>query len=282
MKKQGLPKSTSRSTRVPVTRAQRDASGYTARGVNDDLTAALVEDIHRRALLRASMLSQLERMITLADRILRMSQPPKPGKIGVRWWIPRGGRSSLNTGSTKLGGRSLIKVYDPSRLRRPYLVQWLPVKRGRGRWRAEPLAQVRATLIHRDRSSKVNFDVTVAVARLAADLIKVYTYHLNRFLEWRGPAIDEAGFLMRQDETLAKLASLHSDAVANLLNAGYAVDPATRGLLELWEDGQDILPDDAVDEADQPSPAPDVPLGADSDEGDEGDEAVEPEPLPWA
>ena len=225
-------------------RALRVMAGSASAGVNRALRADLERSFLDRFRQRSDDLDRLERLICLVDRVLRITQPPKSGKIGIRWWIRSGpAQTRLNE------GHDVPVALDLSRMRHPVLVRWLRSDRIQGRWRAVPLKQVRATLINREGTSAINHAVTVDLARLGSDLIKVYESRWLKMVAWHGQPVDVAGWALKLDGVLAKIEGLHARAVINLLNEGYDVDERSRQIVSLWEAGEDVLPDVAVDAA---------------------------------
>ena len=85
-------------------------AGFVDRAVNEEVLGRAEERVVTVLRERYGQLRRLEQLITHVDRVLRVSQPPKDGKIGVRWW--------------RMGGR-------PYRM--PVLVRWK--QQINGRWR---------------------------------------------------------------------------------------------------------------------------------------------------
>lgn len=220
----------------------RIMAGFVSEGVNRRARADLERAFVERLRQRLEMLDRLERLICLVDRVLRITQPPKSGKIGIRWWL-LSGRGAAHAHLIEVHDRT-PGMADLSRMRHPVLVKWLRSDRIQGRWRAVPLKQVRATLIDRNGTSGINHAVTVDLARLGSDLIKVYESHWSRMVGWYGQPVDAAGFALRLEGALARIEGLHGRAVGNLLNAGYDVDDRSRQIVSRWEAGEDVLPED--------------------------------------
>lgn len=158
----------------------------------------------------AGQLAEIENLLVLVDRSLRVSQPPVPGKIGIRWWRTRS--------------------HDD--LRWPVLVTWHPIGR---QWRARPLAQVRRDRINRKGSAELCADETYDLARSAALLIREYTTirkrmqaSLRHLIACRSSASSTVGQLR------AVILYSHEQTVLKLLNEGYEVDARTASLPETY------------------------------------------------
>ncbi len=116
--------STNGSTNPP------ELAGFVDRAVNE-VAIGRAERLALAALAeRYAHLRRLERLISLVDRVLRVSQPPKDGKIGVRWW--------------RLGGR-------PNRM--PVLVRWK--QQINGRWRGVAIRSLNAAVYDDSGTSSV-------------------------------------------------------------------------------------------------------------------------------
>ena len=185
-----------------------ELSGFVDRAVNEveigrserAAVAALVE--------RYAQLRRLERVISLVDRVLRVSQPPKDGKIGVRWWI--------------LGGRVG---------RMPVLVRWR--QQINGRWRGVEIRSLNAAVFTDSGTSKINYAETVALAKLARELI-VEHKKLSRDLGLGQAARLRAVQVLtvRHGGWLQSLIGLHHRVVKNLERSGYDVDRETREMMD--------------------------------------------------
>jgi len=173
----------------------------------------LAHEAARQALVAAERLRVLEERLVLVDRMLRVSQPPVPGKLGVRWWSRRG-----------------HDLY-----RRPVLVSWHPLRNGR--WRSRAVAQVRRDRISRDGTAAMNAEMTYHLALAASRLIKAYS-ELARDLAKGGRELNKAhartDALLRS--TNATLRVSHRSVTKKLEAAGYEIDRATMTLL----DGHDL------------------------------------------
>lgn len=96
-------------------------AGFVDRAVNEAEIGCSQQMAVAALAERYAQLRRLERLISLVDRVLRVSQPPKDGKIGVRWW--------------KLGGRAS---------RMPVLVRWK--QQINGRWRGVAIRSLNAAV----------------------------------------------------------------------------------------------------------------------------------------
>jgi hypothetical protein len=163
--------------------------------------AAMVRGMQER-------LSQLEQAIVRVDRLLRVSQPPKPGKLGVRWWV--------------VNGRD--------RMRHPTLVRWSQMKSGR--WRSTRVVQIRQYDIDRSGTSSLNAGDTLKLARLAVRLIKGYESWVARL---RKMEIElnkgDAELRLEIEDAHGQMRLSHRRITTNLLNAGYVVDATTMDLV---------------------------------------------------
>lgn len=157
-----------------------------------------------------AMLIQVERLIVFTDRALRIAQPPINGKIGIRWWRPRGGNV----------------------MRMPVLVTW---HRHRGkRWRARELAQVRRDRITREGTAALCADHAYTLARTAVRLIACYksmVVELERVLRQATRAAAGFGKINLLE---AQVIHEHQAVVDALTRAGYEVDAKTRGLADKY------------------------------------------------
>ena len=171
--------------------------------------AVLMERVDRSATPAdlVSQMQRMERLLTLMDRLLRVSQPPKLGKIGLRWW--------------KLSGHDATRT--------PVLVTWTRLRSGG--WKARPLKQVRRDRINREGASALCADETYVLAMAATALIREYmrvrsdlfevTRRLNRVHDHAAHTLDDME---------AKARAAHMIVTKKLLKAGYDVDDATMTL----------------------------------------------------
>lgn len=158
----------------------------------------------------AGQLAEIENLLILIDRSLRVSQPPVPGKIGIRWWRTRS--------------------HDD--LRWPVLVTWHPVGR---RWRCRPLGQVRRDRINRKGSSALCADETYDLARSAALLIREYTLIRKRMQAGLRHLIAcRSNATTAVSQQRAVILYSHEQTVQKLLNEGYEVDRQTASLPETY------------------------------------------------
>lgn len=189
-------------------KAQLEGAGHGNAAVLAE--AARMGGLHLAGL--ADAVRQVEGLLQLVDRALRVSQPPVPGKIGVRWW--------------RLRGRDAMRM--------PVLVTWHPVHGGR-RWRARLLKQVRRDRINRKGSAELCADETYDLARAAFQLIREYgrlrtelTGELRRLKASHESTTDGLG------QIRSMVLFSHAATVKKLLNAGYEVDQATVDLPETY------------------------------------------------
>lgn len=187
---------------------------------NDLLSGKTIENTaqmgERGALVRrmadeiVSELVRLERLIILADRTLRVSQPPIEGKLGVRWWLQSG----------------------KSEVRMPELVTYHKNKAGQTSGR-------RVRRLHRDRIARTGTaalcaDDTFTLAQAAGMMRKEY--------EWLKQTLDNVLRLApsvskRRDRISnieAAVVEAHTHVVDTLIAAGYEVDKETRELAEKY------------------------------------------------
>lgn len=163
----------------------------------------------REAEAAARRLGEIEDRLVLLDRMLRVSQPPMPGKLGLRWWVVRGGA--------------------PYRM--PVLVSWHRLRSGR--WRARKLAQVRRDRLNRVGTATMNLEATYQLALAANRLIKSYV-ELAAGLAKGGRDLNRCHAKtdeLLNDATMVLRAS-HRGVVRNLLLAGYEVDRDVMGMLD--------------------------------------------------
>lgn len=199
-----------------------DDGGLTSSGSDDleladtralELSGEVVLDgdageTRRKGLVQAAerltqLLERTERALVLTDRVLRISQPPIRGKIGIRWWRRSG------------------KEAD----RFPVLVTWQKARNGR--WRAKPLRKVRDDRISRVGSSGLCADNTYRLAATAAKLIR-YHATLRRHLTATLVKLRRAGAQYRTvDAAESAIVAEHRRVVAKLQGAGYTVDDKT-------------------------------------------------------
>lgn len=157
----------------------------------------------------AARLVLLEERLILLDRMLRVSQPPIIGKLGVRWWQRRGN--------------------DP--YRKPVLVSWHRLRNGR--WRARPVSQVRRDRISREGTAAMNAEATYWLALSASRLIKAYGA-LAAGLSKGGRDLDKCHAKTERVllDANAMLRVGHMTVMRNLRAAGYEVDRYVMNLLE--------------------------------------------------
>ncbi len=183
-------------------------SGFVDRAVNE----AEIGRSERLALKslteRYAQLRRLERLISLVDRVLRVSQPPKDGKIGVRWW--------------RLGGRAN---------RMPVLVRWK--QQINGRWRGVAILSLNAAVFTDSGTSRINYAETVVLARLARDLIAEYKKLMVDLGFGQAARLRAVQVLtVRHGVWLQSLIGLHHRVVKNLERNGYEVDRETRAMMD--------------------------------------------------
>ena len=205
-----------------MTRVQRDVSGEVVDELevlnaarsgdgleNDVVFARRAQAVATATAAVVARLDELERLLILIDRVLRVSQPPIIGKIGLRWWLRNGS----------------------DEIRHPVLVTWVRLRNGR--WRSKRLPQVRRDRISKEGTSGMNHEETYHLALLASRLIKVYDglvaqlgmsiTALNRSHDKTGDSVKKAGMLIRV---------AHKQVMTKLLNAGYEVDKDTMSLVD--------------------------------------------------
>lgn len=167
------------------------------------------QDVVVRARAIVEALVRIEELLVLTDRVLRVTQPPMPGKLGIRWWLTR----------------SDVPV------RFPVLVSWQRLTSGR--WRSKRVPQVRRDRLNRQGSAALNVEETYLVALMANRLIKSYTDLLSR-LHAGAAGLNKAYWQTVKlfPDTEATLRLCHKDAVQKLLNAGYELDVDALELIE--------------------------------------------------
>jgi hypothetical protein len=176
---------------------------------NRERFLTLAHEAARGAMAMADRLQAMEERLVLVDRMLRVSQPPKPGKLGVRWWRANG----------------------KDTYRRPVLVRWERLRNGR--WRSSAVAQVRRDRISREGTAAINAEWTYQLALSASRLIKGYTdtvaalakggRDLNRWHAKTDALLGDATTTLRVS---------HRGVILNLEREGYDVDEATMTLLD--------------------------------------------------
>lgn len=158
-----------------------------------------------------ALLTQMERAIVLVDRELRVSQPPRQGKLGVRWWRPSAGR-----------------------MRMPVLVEWWRARGVKGRWRARRVAQVRRDRILSDGSSGLCAENTYQLALVATRLIREYADLVSelRAIEARLARLAKRFTLVRSLE--GRVMAEHREIIRKLDGAGYDIDASIRALPDAY------------------------------------------------
>lgn len=147
------------------------------------------------------------RAIDFGDQILRMTQPPVNGKIGVQWWLPRGG--------------AVVRL--------PVLIRWHVLRSGR--WRARAIQRLRRDAIRSKGTSSVCADETYDVAVAVQETIAVYRALLTHMSQFpTRTRTRHAGSSIALERLESSLRLNHSFAVNKLLNAGYNLDANFRDL----------------------------------------------------
>lgn len=183
-------------------------AGFVDRAVNEAEIGRAERLAVKSLTERYAQLRRLERLISLVDRVLRVSQPPKDGKIGVRWW--------------KLGGRTN---------RMPVLVRWK--RQVNGRWRGVAILALNAAVFTDSGTSKINYGETVALAKLARDLIAEHKKLAGDLGVGQAARLRTVQVLtVRHGGWLQSLIGLHHRVVKNLEHSGYDVDLETRALMD--------------------------------------------------
>lgn len=163
----------------------------------------------REAEAGATRLAVMEERLVLIDRMLRISQPPMPGKLGLRWWS--------------------VRKTTPYRV--PVLVSWHPLRSGR--WRARRLAQVRRDRLNRVGTATMNLESTYQLALAASRLIKAYG-ELASALTKGGRDLNRCH--VKTDALVVKANAIlrvtHMSVTDNLLSAGYEVDRDAMRMLD--------------------------------------------------
>lgn len=202
-----------RSVEVPqkpdLRREQLGGIGLENRAYFTALAAAAA----REAQAGAARLTVMEERLVLIDRMLRISQPPMLGKLGLRWWV--------------------VSANTPYRV--PVLVSWHRLRNGR--WRARKLAQVRRDRLNRVGTARMNVEATYQLALAASRLIKAYG-ELARALAKGGRDLNRCHVKTDAAVTVANamLRMTHMSVTDNLLAAGYEVDRDAMRML----DGVDV------------------------------------------
>lgn len=194
---------------APVGDAERDlADELSGKSLDNSERVSETGEVAKKAVDElVALLVQIERAIVLVDRELRISQPPRQGKLGVRWW--------------RNGGREM---------RMPVLIAWWRAQGRNGRWRARRVAQVRRDRIPTDGSSGLCAENTYKLALLATRLIREYEgltadlRAIQRQLERRAQRFALVRSL--EDHVVAE----HLDIIKKLDGAGYDVDARVRAL----------------------------------------------------
>lgn len=194
---------------------ERDARREQLSGVgleNRAYFTGLATTAAREAEAAAQRLGQIEDRLVLLDRMLRVSQPPMPGKLGLRWWN--------------------VRTTTPYRV--PVLVSWHRLRSGR--WRARKLAQVRRDRLNRVGTATMNLEETYQLALAASRLIKAYV-ELASALAKGGRNLNKCH--VKTDDlptmTNATLRVDHRAVTGKLLAAGYEIDRDAMRLLEGYD-----------------------------------------------
>lgn len=185
-----------------------ELAGFVDRAVNEAEIGRAERLAVKSLTERYAQLRRLERLISLVDRVLRVSQPPKDGKIGVRWW--------------KLGGRAS---------RMPVLVRWK--QQINGRWRGVAIRSLNAAVFTDSGTSKINYTETVALAKLARDLIAEHKRLMGGLGLGQAARLRAVQVLtVRHGGWLQSVIGLHHRVVKNLERNGYDVDRETREMMD--------------------------------------------------
>jgi len=186
--------------RKPDKEAQLRRAGRSA--INESLYDELLAEIAALAQKTQS----LEREVALAGEVMRIAQPPRPGKVDVRWW--------------KVARKKLVQ---------PVLVRW---NKHRARWRAVPWSYRKAGL-QRDGTSALNVEAMEAITPLVVQSIaqiKERHQQIERFIrEARRVNVELA---MLRGDLNATLEFHHRRIVARLVERGYTVEEKYRGDLD--------------------------------------------------
>lgn len=163
----------------------------------------LGQEIAREAQTLCQKLADLEDLIALQGELLRISQPPMPGKYDIRWWRLRGWLKPV-----------LVKWIKPDAHGR---LQVQKVQRQRYRRSDHGFA------LNAQITSDILDDYNTAQARLSTVREQV-ARSLSR-IEAAGRGIDLLNSGLQD-----KMESYRQRIVENLLNAGYAVEEKYRSL----------------------------------------------------
>jgi hypothetical protein len=155
------------------------------------------------------VLERYERLLVLADQVLRVSQPPTPGKIGIRWWLLRGG--------------DVLRV--------PVVVRWFKVRGGR--WRGVKVEQIRRDRLIKEGAAALNHETTYHLGLMANRLIRSYqdgVSQLYDLVDGLNKSYRDHRRVLTEAELLIRAS--HAQVTRRLVREGYTVDDRTMGLVD--------------------------------------------------
>lgn len=171
--------------------------------------SAINESLYEKLLDAVNSLAHetraFDREIALAGEVLRIAQPPKPGKIDIRWW--------------KVDRKDLVQ---------PVLVRWNKL---RARWIVRPWS-FRKTGVSRDGTSALNADAVERIGPLVVQAISMVKERHAQIEKIIREAQRETNVLMLHRSNLHSLLELElAGIVARLLEKGYVVESKYRNRL---------------------------------------------------
>jgi hypothetical protein len=161
-----------------------------------------------RAGALVAALGELESLLVLTNEVLKVSQPPINNKLGVQWWIPRGG----------------------ALWRDPFLVKWRQLRTGR--WRAYEVKHLHPNMVRREGNSKYGAEATLDLARMTVRLIAAYKEIRGVLLAIAGRARVPTKLTALLAEARFAVSADHEDVMNALIAAGYEIDAKTMTLTQ--------------------------------------------------
>lgn len=154
-------------------------------------------------------LGQVERLLSLTNEVLKVTQPPINGKLGVQWW-QENGRNPW---------------------RDPVLVKWM--RRRNGKKQAVRIKHLHPRLVRTAGTSKYGAEETLDLARMAVRLIAAYKEVRSDLLALcRLAARRRRAVVELLVEAPAAIAVNHEIVMEHLIAAGYDIDAKTMKLTQ--------------------------------------------------
>lgn len=173
----------------------RSASGRTA-ALNDKPLNEISREAEESLDQLMEAIRETESLIDAIREALTVSQPPRNGMLGLRWWV------NVST----------------SRLMNPVLVRWIR-RPGRKAW-PEPVKRI---TVSREGTAALNADHTERLAQMAKSLIELRRDLLDRVRRVIQLRHYLNGVFLRLTNERVIVESIRQDCLRRLVEAGYEV-----------------------------------------------------------